>query len=240
MKKLLFLFSILLSLGLHAQKTLPKSAAKPKSLDEMYPNKHTLISANRDLKFGWEVSLKLNSRVKDDSMAYFEVLRADSTLYYAAIMYPEYATVEKGQVLKRFMEITADSIAPTDRFAPMGTYADFYPIDSLGEGKASIMFLGATLPNVEGTVYLLPDFDATNGVFHVGDTIELVDHLGVKCTGKIAVLESNCEAYGTTRISPISFVIPSFSVPTKFYVSLIYTKLSGEDVGEKISVTKVH
>ncbi len=206
----------------------------------MLKSAHATVSAKRDTRYGWEVSLKLASRVDDDSISYFEVLRADSSIYYATIMFSEYQVVEKGQVLKRFMEITSDSIAPTDRFAPVGTFKDLYPTDSLGTGKASIMFLDAVVPNSAVPGYFLPDFEATSGVFHIGDTIQLVDELGRTCTGKIEVLESSYDGMSGSINAPIFHAIPAFTVPDKYRVYLIYSKLSGADVGEKITVTKIH
>ena len=240
MKTILFLFSILVSLGLHAQKPVPKAAPKAKTLPEMLKSAHTTVSAKRDARYGWEVSLKLASRLNDDSIAYFEVLRADSSIYLATIMFSEYQVVEKGQVLKRFLEITGDSIAPTDRFAPVGTFKDLYPKDSLGSGKASIMFLDAIVPNSAVPGYFLPDFEVTSGVFQVGDTIQLVDEIGRTCTGKIEVLESSYDGMSGAINAPIFYAVPAFTVPNKYVVCLIYSKLSGEDVGANLTVTKIH
>ncbi len=241
MKTCLFLFSIVLSLGLFAQTPAPKAGpVKPKTLPEMLKSAHTTVSAKRDARYGWDVSLKLASRVADDSISHFEVLRADSSIYYATIMFSEYQVVEKGQVLKRFMEITGDSIAPTDRFAPVGTFKDLYPKDALGTGKASIMFLDAIVPNSTVPGYFLPDFEATSGVFHIGDTIQLVDEIGRTCTGKIEVLESSYDGMSGSINAPIFHAIPAFTVPNKYVVFLVYSKLSGEDVGANIAVTKIH
>ena len=238
--KFVLLISVLLSgFGLTAQKTVPKSP-KPKTLDEVYKGKHTLVSAKRDKKYGWEVSLKLSSDVKDDSNGVFEVLRADSTVYYASILYPNNETIAKGQVLKQFMEISGDSIAPTDRFAPLGTYKDFYPDDSISEAKASIMFLDATVPNSTVPGFLITDFEVLNGVFYIGDKIELVDNLGRNCVGKIETLELVCDALGANNDASIQSVIPSTFKAEKFKVVLIYSKVTGSDVGEKIKIKKIN
>jgi hypothetical protein len=238
--KFVLLISVLLSgFGLTAQKTVPKSP-KPKTLDEVYKGKHTLVSAKRDKKYGWEVSLKLSSDIKDDSIGVFEVLRADSTVYYASILYPNNETIAKGQVLKQFMEISGDSIAPTDRFAPLGTYKDFYPDDSISEAKASIMFLDATVPNSTVPGFLITDFEVLNGAFYIGDKIELVDNLGRKCIGKIETLELVCDALGANNDASIQSVIPSTFKAEKFKVVLIYSKVSGSDVGEKIKIKKIN
>lgn len=237
--KFVLLISVLLSgFGLTAQKTVPKSP-KPKTLDEVYKGKHTLVSAKRDKKYGWEVTLKLSSDVKDDSIGIFEVLRADSTVYYASILYPNNETIAKGQVLKQFMEISGDSIAPSDRFAPLGTYKDFYPDDSLSEAKASIMFLDATVPNSTVPGFMIPDFEVLNGTFYLGDTIELIDNLGRKCIGKIETLELICDAYGANNDTKIESATPSTFKAEKFKVVMIYSKLSGADVGEKIKIKKI-
>ena len=238
MKFILFISVLFSIVTLNAQKTVPKSP-KPKTLDEVYKGKHTLVSAKRDAKYGWEVTLKLSSIVKDDSIGVFEVLRADSTIYFAAILYPMNETVAKGQVLKQFMEISGDSIAPSDRFAPLGTYKDFYPKDSLSEAKASIMFMDITIPNSTVPGYMLPDFEVVNGAFSVGDEIELIDNLGRKCTAKIEVLELVCDAYGAKNDAQIKCAIPSTFKTDKFKVVLIYSKVSGSDVGEKIKIKKV-
>lgn len=237
--KFILLIGVLLSgFGLTAQKTVPKSP-KPKTLDEVYKGKHTLLSAKRDNKYGWEVTLKLSSVVKDDSIGVFEVLRADSTVYYASILYPNSETIAKGQVLKQFMEISGDSIALTDRFAPVGTYKDFYTDDSLSEAKASIVFLDAIVPNSTIPGYLITDLEVVNGAFYIGDKIELVDKLGRKCIGKIETLELVCDALGANNDASIQCAIPSTFKAEKFKVVLIYSKLSGVDVGEKIKIKKI-
>lgn len=238
MKFILLMCVLVSGFSLTAQKTVPKSP-KPKTLDEVYKGKHSLVSYKKDPKYGWEVSLKLSSAVKDDSIGVFEVLRADSTVYFASILYPMNETVAKGQVLKQYMEISGDSIASTDRFAPLGTYKDFYPKDSLSEAKASIMFMDITIPNSVIPGYMLPDFEVVNGVFSVGDKIELVDNLGRKCTAKIEVMELVCDAYGASNDAQIKSAIPSSFKTDKFKVVLIYSKLSGSDVGEKIKIKKV-
>jgi hypothetical protein len=239
--KFILLISVLLSgFGLNAQKIVPKSPPKKKTLDEVYKGKHTLVSAKRDKKFGWEVTLKLSSDVKDDSIGVFEVLRTDSTVYYASILYPNSETIAKGQVLKQFMEISGDSIAPTDRFAPLGTYKDFYPDDAISEAKASIVFLDATVPNSTITGYLITDLEVLKGRFTVGDKIELVDNLGRKCIGKIEVLELVCDALGANNDVSIQSAIPSTFKAEKFKVVMIYSKLSGVDVGEKIKINKIN
>lgn len=230
------LFSIV---TLNAQKTVPKSP-KPKTLDEVYKGKHTLVSAKRDAKYGWEVTLKLSSTVKDDSIGVFEVLRADSSIYYASVLYPYGEVSLKGQSITRLFAISGDSIAPTDRFAPLGTYKDFYPKDSLSEGSASIMFLDAIVPNSNIPGFFLPDFEVKKGQFSIGDTIELVDNRGQKCIGKIEVLELVCDAYGASNDAKINCAIPSTFKAEEFKAVLIYSKVSGSDVGEKLKIKKIN
>jgi hypothetical protein len=78
-----------------------------------------------------------------------------------------------------------------------------------------------------------------NGAFYIGDKIELVDNLGRKCIGKIETLELVCDALGANNDASIQSVIPSTFKAEKFKVVLIYSKVSGSDVGEKIKIKKV-
>jgi len=214
---------------LFAQATKPKMPVKPVVIEHE-------LKAMKKTSAGFELSIVSGMLWNDDSIRTVEICFPDSSITFAKILYPEYKTFKKGELVKNLFYVVGDSIALKSKVASVGSFKQMYPKTESCKAEASIAFQ-IEIDSIPGQEWMLPDVVLQEGQIAVGDTINMVDNLGKKCTAKVVYLDIANKELNSTIVVPF--------VRKEFYTNegdtrgvLYYSVLTGDQgMHESIKIT---
>jgi len=206
-----------------------KSGVNPKA--QPFVN-HKLISCTRS-QIGFELNLQLADNFHDDTIREMEVFHADSTVSFVSVVYPNIQYYRKGELLKNHFFVVDDTISMNDKIAPIGTFKDYYPKDSLFKGNAYAAYF-ENYENDSKQYFFVPKISCEIGSLQIGDTINLIDKIGKNGIGRIKEIEVS-DQFGTKIKTPF---FTSLFVNRNHSVSIVYEHISGDFMSLEIQISK--